>query len=252
MNTATLRFYSRLNLFLPPDKKQKEIFFNFSSKVSIKDVIESLGPPHTEVSLILVNQTPVDYQYCLRDKDFISVYPRFYDFDISSVSKVKAPDWAGEKFLADIHLKKLAKWMRMLGFDTQVAPPGDDRQVIRIAKAENRMLLTRDMELLKQKETGPSYYIEKVFPLDQLKEVAIRFELITKATPFSRCLECNYSLKVVPKAEVLESLPEKVREGEGPFNLCPGCKRVYWKGTHYQKMEGILKAVQEGKECAID
>ena len=118
MPVATFRFYEELNDFLPlPDRKQ-DITVNFKQRGSVKDMIESLGVPHTEIDLILANQEPVDFTYIVRDQDRISVYPMFESLDISPLNRLRPQPLRRTRFVLDTHLGKLAKYLRMLGFDT--------------------------------------------------------------------------------------------------------------------------------------
>ena len=115
---ARFRFYEELNDFLPREKRKVSFDYHFEGNPGIKDVIEALGVPHAEVDMLLVNGQSVDFEYQLQDGDRVAVYPVFESMDISAVSKVRQVPLREPKFVLDVHLGKLAKRLRLLGFDT--------------------------------------------------------------------------------------------------------------------------------------
>ena len=118
MHKATFRFYEELNDFLPKEKRKKRFEHNFIDRASVKDVIESFGVPHTEVDLIIVNGESKNFSYIINDGDDISVYPVFESIDISNLQKLRPEPLREPKFILDVHLGTLARYLRMLGFDT--------------------------------------------------------------------------------------------------------------------------------------
>lgn len=145
--------------------------------------------------------------------------------------------------MLDTHLGRLATYLRLLGFDTIWEHNCPDERLATISARERRILLTRDRGLLKRSAVTHGYFVRNTDPRAQLTEVVRRFDLYRLIRPFSRCLCCNTPLKDVAKSEVWDRLPPKVRACCDEFRLCPGCKRVYWKGTHYERMAQLIAQV---------
>jgi uncharacterized protein len=245
MPIAHLRFYAHLNNHLPLKKRQMLFPCRFEGRRSIKDMIESLGVPHTEVALILVNSEPVDFNYHVRPDDRISVYPAFQSIDISSVTPLHHEPLSEARFVADVHLGRLAAYLRMLGFDTLYPEDYRDEELARISSEENRILLTRDRGLLKRGKVRYGYFVQGTQPWGQLAEVLKRYDLLGEAMRYQRCTNCNGLLNLVDKAPIADQLPPKVREQYNDFRLCDACGKIYWKGSHYEQMEAFLKQMGE-------
>jgi len=145
------------------------------------------------------------------------------------------------KFILDVHLGKLARHLRMLGFDTIYENDCTDPQIVNIAQAEKRAVLTRDTELLKIKAIEEGYLIKSKNHLKQLAEVILRFDLASRIRPFSRCIVCNGVVEKVEKEAVICKLPQKTRLYYEEFFQCKSCERVYWKGSHYIKMNRFIE-----------
>lgn len=233
---AYFRFYEELNDFLPKEKQKIEFDYLFSGNPSIKDAIEAIGIPHTEVDLILVNSQSVNFSYQLQQNDHVSVYPTFETFDISKINRLRPEPLRNIKFVLDVHLGKLAKYLRLFGFDTLYERNYQDDEIIEIA-TQARIVLTRDKGILKNNAVTHGYFVRNTNPLKQIKEIMIKFDLFTKVAPFTRCLECNHLLASINKEAVADSLPEKTFRFYQEFSQCDECKRIYWKGTHYKKLK---------------
>lgn len=248
MNLAWFRFYEELNEFLPEGKRKGQIPYSFNGKQSVKDAIEALGIPHTEIDMILVNGISVDFSYKLRNEDSVSVYPVFESLDISSVTHLRGKPLRDLKFILDVHLGKLAKYLRLCGFDTIYRKDYDDAEIIRLALSEKRIILTHDLGILKNKLVTHGYWIRSQLPGEQLKEVLARFDLKNLIRPFTRCIECNGVLAEVPKNEIIDRLLAKTRQYYEDYKKCPDCDRVYWEGSHFDKMkiniENIIKNIK--------
>jgi uncharacterized protein len=237
MNLAWFRFYEELNEFLPSEKRKRSFSYSFNGNPSVKDSIEALGVPHTEVDLILVNNHSVKFSYHLRDRDFISVYPVFESLDISPVTHLRAKPLRNTRFILDVHLGKLAKYLRLCGFDTHYSKNFIDSEIIRLSITDKRIILTRDVGLLKNKLVTHGYWIRSQYPKEQLKEVLLKFDLASQLLPFTRCMECNCSLTHVSKEDILHLLMPKTAALFTDFRKCPCCNRIYWEGSHYQRMK---------------
>lgn len=238
---ARFRFYEELNDFLPRNKRKISFEHYFEGNPGIKDVIEALGVPHAEVDMILVNGQSVDFEYRLQDGDRAAVYPVFEALDISTVSKVRQAPLREPRFILDVHLGKLAKRLRLLGFDTLYRNDLQDNEIVDISLKEKRIILTRDIGLLKNKKVTHGYWLRSRQPKRQLREIVSRFDLKNLIRPFTRCLECNGVIHPVEKEAVLRRLPPNTRKYYQNFFQCAECGKIYWEGSHYQKMVSFLK-----------
>lgn len=241
MPEANLRFYAHLNDFLAPSRRQLEFLHHFDGMPAVKDMIEALGVPHTEVALILVNNHPVDFTYNVHTGDRISVYPPFAHPELTSDLQ---PDAEGDfRFVADVHLGRLAAYLRMLGFDTLFPEDYRDEELARISSEEGRILLTRDRGLLKRSIVRRGYYVRATDPWQQLEELIKRFDLYDLLAKAQRCTGCNGELRVVPKAEVVDRVLPSTLQYYDEFRLCGTCGKVYWRGSHYEQMDAFIARV---------
>jgi uncharacterized protein with PIN domain len=242
MPEARFRFYAELNDFLPPERRYVEFPYSFLDIATVKDRIESLGVPHTEVDLILVNSQPVDFSYRVRDGDRVSVYPVFEAFDIGEVARLRPEPLRDPRFVLDTHLGKLAAYLRMTGLDTLYRNTYADEELAALSSGEGRILLTRDVGLLKRGTVTHGYFVRETDARRQLEEVIGRFDLARLLRPFTRCMRCNSKLEAVTKDAVRDWLPPHTSELYDEFRRCPECGRVYWKGGHYRRMQQWLKS----------
>jgi uncharacterized protein with PIN domain len=241
MVCATFRFYAELNDFLPRERRGHEIATPCARMATTKHMIEALGVPHTEVELVLVNGESAGLDLLLEEGDRVAVYPRFTRFDVAHLAPAPALPPGRLRFVADAHLGGLARLLRMAGFDTIYDNGLRDDQVEVLAVEEERVVLTRDRELLKRRTIDYGCYVRALKAEDQLREVFERLGLAERARPFTRCLHDNAPLREVSKAEVLERLPPRVAESQEEFSTCGLCGRVYWKGTHWERMSEVLE-----------
>lgn len=245
--TAHFRFYAELNDFLTAIKRQKSFPYRFMGKPSVKDAIEAIGVPHPEVDIIVANGESVGFDYHLGDGARVAVYPVFESFDITPVIRLRPKPLRDSRFVLDGHVGKLARLLRMLGFDTMYRPDFEDSEIVQISADEKRIILTRDVELLKANTVTHGYWVRAVSPNEQVGEVLERFDLYSQIRPFRRCMVCNSPIARVDKETVVNALPAKVRELHDEFYRCAGCRKVYWKGTHYHDMmEQIQNLSREG------
>ncbi len=252
LKRAQFRFYGQLNDFLSPEHRHVSVVHVFELAGNVKDIIEALGVPHTEVELILVNGRPTDFSSRVLDGDRVSVYPGFRSLDISPLLTISASALGEPKFVADTHLGRLAASLRMLGFDTYYQNDSSDDALVEISNTEGRMLLTRDVGILKRSAVKHGYFVRATHPRQQLLEVLERFNLFNATTPFQRCMRCNARLQPVAKELIVERLPPKVRSLYSEFHLCPNCGRIYWKGTHYSKMQQQIARLLTSQPGAAD
>jgi uncharacterized protein len=245
MITAWFRFYAELNDFLPRTKRQIQFSENFDYHTSVKHAIESLGVPHAEVDLILVNSISVDFNYLLEDGDRVSIYPVFEGMNIQPVVHLRAQPLREPRFVLDTHLGKLARYLRMLGFDTLYWNQRTDEELAAISSREHRILLTRDQGLLKRKIITHGSFVRSTNPQEQVIEVLRRYDLANLIAPFARCLRCNQLLLPVLKEEVLDRLQPDTAASQEEFLLCVYCDQLYWKGSHHKHMLAMITSIIE-------
>ncbi len=250
MKRAYFRFYAELNDFLPHARQGVTFLHEFSGDPSVKDVVESLGVPHPEIDLILADGESVDFSWILRDGARVSVYPVFESIDIAPLARVRPTPLREIRFVLDGHLGRLARYLRMLGFDARWRSDARDEEIARIAAAEHRILLTRDRGVLKRRIVTHGYCVREVEPRRQLAEVVRRLDLFRSIVPFRRCLCCNDLLETVRKEDVAKDLPPRVRAHHDAFRRCRSCGRVYWAGSHYLRMERLISDIAAEGACA--
>lgn len=240
----TIRFYEELNDFLPEAKRKKRFTHNYIDRASVKDVIESLGVPHTEVDLILASGISVRFDYLINNSDDISVYPVFEALDVSEVQHLRPKPLRNPKFVVDVHLGSLTKYLRMMGFDVYYRNDLNDEKIVEISLNERRAILTKDRGMLKRNEVTHAYWVRGTKVKEQTIEILKRFDLKNQIKEFSRCIECNQQLKQVSKEEIFEELPPRVVRSQNDFFKCSNCKKIFWKGTHYQRMLSFIQSVK--------
>ncbi len=233
---ASFRFYAELNDHLPPAQRYTTVEKVFLLPASVKDMIESLGVPHTEVDLVLVNGESSDFSRLIQNGDRVSVYPVFESMDITPVLRLRPDPLRDPKFVLDVHLGRLAGYLRMLGFDTLYANRADDHELVQIAAQQRRILLTRDRGILKYSAVTHGYWLRETDSRRQAEEIVRRFDLARFLRPLTRCMVCNELLRAVPKAEVAGRVPPRILEWCCDFRECPACSRVYWEGSHSHRM----------------
>jgi uncharacterized protein with PIN domain len=243
MPEATFRFYEELNDFLPMAKRKKAFSISFPQGHTVKDVLISLGVPHTEVDLILVNGESVGFSFQLKGGERISVYPVFESFGIRPVRKFGSDPLRALKFVADVHLGGLVKNLRLFGFDALYDNASDPQTLAEISVRQGRILLTRSRELLRQKVITRGILVRETDPKLQLKAIFERLDLFADARPFSRCLCCNGPVRPIPKNDIAQQLPPRVKTKHQVFTSCSSCHRIYWEGTHFKRMNHFVKEV---------
>ena len=243
MGTAVFHFHAMLSDFLPEERQEKAFTLEFSGHETVKHLIESTGVPHTEVDLILVDGEPVGFDHRMVAGEQIEVYPPGI-VGVNQSSSHLIPDLPEEiRFVLDGHLGKLATYMRLLGFDTLYQNDWEDATLAEISSQNGCILLTRDRGLLKRSQVKSGYWVREKEPKSQVLEVVRRFELAGRALPFSRCTRCNARLAPVGKEAVLHLLESKTRLYYDDFQQCQGCGQVYWKGSHFDRMEGFINGI---------
>lgn len=243
MATVYFCFYQELNYFLPRNQRNVEITHVFADRASIKDMIESLGVPHPEVACIQVNGKYIDFSYIVEDGDKINVYPVSLKKSLKPSVSVLPEPLKVARFVLDVHLGKLANSLRLLGFDTLYLNDYDDEELSIISSTQERILLTRDKGLLMRSIVSHGYYVRHTNPQKQIVEILQRYDLFQSVSPFSRCIRCNGLLNSVPKSAIFDKIPENVKMQRYEFYHCEDCEQVYWKGSHYEKLQQFIEEV---------
>jgi hypothetical protein len=243
---VSIRFYEELNLFLDKKYRKTEFEYRYRGRTSVKDAIESLGIPHTEVDMILVDGDAVDFSYLLKDHDAISVYPVFESMDITGLQHLRKKALRNPRFILDVHLGRLARYLRMAGFDCLYETTFADSEIIRISVAEKRIILTRDKGILKNGRVTHGLYVRSEDPGEQFGEIAARLHLGNLFRPFSRCTQCNEIIEPVAKESVLDQLEPLTKMHYSVFYRCTGCRRIYWKGSHFIRMAKFIDDYRNG------
>ena len=235
MGQVYCHFYKELNDFITPILRYTEINHDLNRKASVKDIIESFGVPHTEVAVILVNDVSVDFTYIAQDGDIIRVYPISDCIDITQTQQLRPETSSIPKYVVDANLGRLARYLRLLGFDCLYRNDYSDEMVAKISSEDGRIVLTRDRSLLQRKIIIYGYFVRASTPRTQVKEVLKRFDLFHLIAPLSRCTRCNGKLKKIDKQKIVHRLKPLTKRYYNNFLICAGCGQIYWQGSHYER-----------------
>jgi uncharacterized protein len=241
--TVTLTFHADLVFFLKREKRNCLVMRVLSHKASVKDVIESCGVPHPEVDLIIANGKPVDFSFQLTTDAVLEIYPVSGPGELFSDGRLQARN--APAFVADGHLGKLTRNLRLLGIDVSYRCDAQDSELLVTMVRERRALLTRDRRLLMHRVVQTGYYPRSQHSIEQTVEVIKRFNLAGKLAPFQRCLRCNERLSRAAKETVLEKLEPLTRLYFHDFRSCPKCGQIYWRGSHFERLASRVDAIIE-------
>jgi hypothetical protein len=239
-----VRAYAELNDFLAPELRGATVRRPFRPHQTVKDVLEAMGIPHTEIDLILVNGDPADFDHRPTAGDRIAAYPMFEALDVGSTTGLRPVPLRDPRFVVDVNLGRLARLLRVLGFDVWWSSDADDATLARISLDEQRILLTRDRGLLKRRAITHGLFVHSQDPEEQTLEVIRRLDLRQRLAPLTRCLECNGALASVAKHEVADQLEPLTRQYYEEFSRCAECGRIYWAGSHHAKLLGLVERLR--------
>jgi uncharacterized protein with PIN domain len=237
----TFRCYAELNDFLSQEQRQKQFVHSLKTPVTLGEALESLRIPWSEVDLVLVNGEPETLDARLRENDFVSVYPTFETLDIGELKSIHSQALRVTRFILDAHLGKLAKYLRMLGFDSLYRNDFGDEEIIGLALQEKRIILTRDKLLLQSRRVTHGYYVRATEKHAQLREVVQKFDLYSQFKSFTRCMTCNAELVPKNRVDIRDLVDEDTLQFFDEFFFCPACRKVYWKGSHFKRMESFIR-----------
>ena len=235
MNSATFRFHDELNDFIEKDRRNINFSYLFENHPSVKDCIEAIGAPHTEVEAIKINDEFSDFFSKVNHDDKVEIYSINSKIDLTEAKQLR-PEIQEYKFIVDANVAKMTKNLRMLGFDTYYDFNLPDKEIVALAEREQRIILSRDIGLLKRKNAIHGYFLRKTSIEEQAVEVIQRYKLYDKAKPFTICLKCNSSIRTVEKEEYENFIDENIQKEFNQFFKCDKCNKFFWKGSHYDKM----------------
>ena len=245
VHESEFRFYEELNDFLPPKKRRRSFIHRYTDTPSVKDTIEALGVPHTEIDVILVDGESVGFGHRLIGGERVAVYPVFERLDVSSLVRLRPQPLRVTRFIADVHLGTLVRHLRLLGFDTAWRNDLADEEIIERSLAEQRIILTRDRGILRNGRVTHGYWLRTTDPEAQLGEVVRALDLGSAFNPYTRCLECNSPCEPISRQQAAPAVPLQVLLVYGAFRRCTGCGRVYWRGSHLERLDQIIERARQ-------
>jgi len=237
---AEFRFYEELNDFLPEKLRKTSFQWPFFNTPAVRDVIQAIGVPHTAIDLVLVDGESVDFARRLEGGERVAVYPVFELLDISPVIRLRPEPLRDTRFIVASHLGKLARYLRMLGFDAAHQKSVEDAEIVERSLDEKRIILTRNPEILKQGRVTHGYWLRRREPLDQLLEVMEKLDLVRQVRPFTRCMTCNGRIEIVDKASLAGRVDAPILRRFSEFRQCRNCGKIYWRGSHYERMAQLI------------
>lgn len=237
--TLTVRCHGALNDFLPRRGRGRPVVLPWSAHETVKHVVEVAGVPHPEVAALLANGVAVDFAYRVAPGGLIDAY----SYEDAPPALPLRPPLDDLRFVCDVNLGRLAAYLRMLGFDTRYSNDQDDPELAESAGAEGRVLLTRDVGLLKRSAVIYGAFVRATDPEAQLYEVVRRFDLRRHMAVFQRCIRCNGVTKPVAKVDILDQLQPRTRRYYNEFWRCEACGQIYWRGSHVSRMQAVIDRV---------
>ncbi len=231
MTIAFFHFTKSLDFFLPHNLRGQTITVTFRGRQTIKHLIESLGIPHTEAGQVFINGESRNQDDVPHDGDRIEIEAEL------SIPPIEPC------FLLDGHLGRLTAHLRMLGFDCLYDARYNDEKLAKVVMREVRILLSRDRRLLMRKVVTYGYCPRSLDPKEQLLEVLDRYELAGRVKPFLRCIRCNHPLGSIGKEAILDRLEPLTKKYFEEFRICPACRQIYWRGSHYERMQAFIARI---------
>jgi hypothetical protein len=237
-------------LLRPQFRGLSRIEYQLTRQASVKDIIEACGVPHTEVGRLTVAGREIPFSWPGVDSDILEVHPLCAPVDVSSPTLLRPEVLGAVTFAVDMNVGKLATLLRMAGFDTFYRNDISDPDLIAVALREKRILLSKDTDLLKRKEVVFGYLVREIHPEKQLAEIVHLYGIKDQFKPLSRCLRCNGELQPVGKQEIIDQLEPLTKKYYDSFRRCRGCGKIYWPGSHRDKMLRVLGRYGEYRDLA--
>jgi uncharacterized protein with PIN domain len=216
------------------------IAYPLDRRATIKDIIEAVGVPHTEVGRIVYGSQDLTFQFIPAGGERIDIYPFTRHIGVTQTTVLRPDPLPWLKFLIDINVAKLARNLRMAGLDATLVADPAIAEIARLANSEQRIVLTRNRELLKIRTIRFGQLLRSMDSQAQLIEVVRRYGLDGNLRPFTRCLCCNELLLPVAKQDIDHRLQPLTRKYYNDFKQCPLCQNIFWRGSHHAKMVEML------------
>lgn len=244
-----LVFHGNLKTLLPPRKRMAtSVDYLLTRRASIKDIIESLRIPHSEIGHIMRQGEELSFSTIPATHERIDIHPIRAPFDVRIPTRLRPEPFDDVRFLVDINVGKLTSLLRMAGFDTASTAGLSSQEIAEKAIREQRILLSRNRDLLKLRAIVFAHLVRTQQPLKQLSEVLHLYGLTQDVHPFSRCLRCNILLEPVNKAEIMARLEPLTKQYYDRFYRCSACDRIYWRGSHHEHMLEVITAAVSTQE----
>lgn len=238
-----VQFARQFDFFLAAGNRGKAMAYTLGRRASVKDIIESFGVPHTEVGSLYLDHREIDFSHVPVSPGTLHVHAVKVPFNVLLPSTLRPVPLETIKFIADVNVLKLGRLLILLGFDVACSSYFSDDEIADIARAESRIVLTRDTTLLKRKKIVFARRIRSNFPYEQVSEAVNFFGLQDKTAFFSRCTGCNHQLAAVDKNDIIHLLEPKTKKYYFDFFQCPRCQKVFWKGSHYDAMKNTFSSL---------
>ncbi|MDN5336552.1 MAG: uncharacterized protein PWR02_1578 [Synergistales bacterium] len=241
--SVRLEFHGDLVALLKRNENKPETARLLFRTACAKDLIESQGVPHTEVGYITTGEgCECSFMYIPRFGETLHVWAHTPPVDVTRATLLFPNPLEDVSFIVDVNVGRLAKLLRLAGFDTLYHPDWDDDRIAEIAEGEGRIVLTRDRELLKRNAVTWGRLVRISDPWDQFGEIVSFFGLEERIELFSRCPTCNGILEAVEKEEIIDRLEPLTRLMYNTFTRCPRCGQIYWRGSHHSHIREKLAA----------
>jgi uncharacterized protein len=228
--TAVLRLGGDLSRFVPARRRGSEVRVTLDGTSTLGHLVESTGVPLPEVGTLRVSGTPVAPSHRPADGSTVDVAP---------VHRPQPLPITPPRFLLDVHLGRLARRMRVLGLDTEYDTDAHDADLAERAATDARILLTRDLGLLRRRAVPHAAYVRGARTAEQLADVLDRFA--PPLDPYTRCTACNGELCPVRKDDVADRLRPGTRRTYEEFSRCDRCGQVYWRGAHARALDAVVR-----------
>jgi uncharacterized protein len=240
-NVLKIVFSEGLQDLLRHGIKGDPIVYHLQRRASIKDIIESLGIPHTEIGALQAADQNVDFGFIPEPGQTVRVSEVAAPFDVTRASMLRPEPLPAVRFVVDVNVGRLAALLRLTGFDAAYENRLPDSEIADRAHREKRIVLSKDRALLKRNKIVFGRLVRAAQPEKQLIETLKFFGLTGPFRLFSRCLLCNQILQPIAKAAIEHRLEPKTKLYFNTFKTCPACKRIYWRGSHCDAMAVKLK-----------
>lgn len=238
-----LKFHNDFQMLLPKIQTGKVVKYALKRRASLKDIIESLGVPHTEVAQILLKNSELGFDFIPVGGEEIKIQPFSDEMSVFSSTLLRPQPIFTLKFMVDINVQKIARNLRIIGLDTTMVPDMRLVEIGKVATSQQRILITRNRELLKCNTVLHGHLLRSENHVIQLEEVVKRYRLKPHIKPFTRCITCNGDLKSISKQAIYDRLEPLTRKYFNSFKMCSDCGKIYWQGSHHDHMRQLVDKV---------